>query len=359
MSTPTHFQAEHLHAVARRLFMAAGTPRHIADLVSEILVNANLAGHDSHGVQFLPKYLDRVHAGTIVPGAEPIVSKKTATTLLVDGQGGFGHYTACQALTWGIEKAKEGTVCIVNFVGLTHMGRMGEYAEMAARAGCIGIITLGGGSKDGGNVVPFGGAKATLGTNPIAVGVPTGDESPFILDFATSIVAGAKVAVAANKNVDLPPGWIVDKHGQPSVNPEDFEDGGYLLPFGGHKGYALSLLFCLLGGLSGTFNTERAAMSGTFMQVINIDALTPLLDYQEGVRAFLDGMRSTAPAPDFDAVMVPGDFERRSRRQRLAHGIEVPRTVSDQIRDWADRLDVSLPDAEAEATEIRHYRSTN
>ena len=95
------------------------------------------------------------------------------------------------------------------------------------------------------------------------------------------------------------------------------------------------------------------------MQVINIDALTPLLDYQEGVRAFLDGMRSTAPAPDFDAVMVPGDFERRSRRQRLAHGIEVPRTVSDQIRDWADRLDVSLPDAEAEATEIRHYRSTN
>ena len=147
MATSTRFQANHLHAIARCLFMSAGAPHHIADFVAEILVNANLAGHDSHGVQFLPMYLDRIARGEIAPAAEPIVSGETATTLLVDGQGGFGHYTVRQALDWAIKKAKQGAVCCVNFVGLTHMGRMGEYAELATRADCIGIITMGSGSK--------------------------------------------------------------------------------------------------------------------------------------------------------------------------------------------------------------------
>ena len=138
----------------------------------------------------------------------------------------------------------------MNFTGLTHMGRLGEFAELAAAADCMVILTSGGGSKNSGNVTPFGGAQPALSTNPIAVGVPTGDDEPFILDFATSIVAGAKVRVALNKGVDVPEGWIVDKHGNPTTNPADFEDGGYLLPFGGHKGYAPSAA-CLPFGRPG------------------------------------------------------------------------------------------------------------
>ena len=249
--------------------------------MAHILVNANLAGHDSHGVQFLPMYLDRIEAGGIIPDVEPVIAKETATTLLVDGKGGFGHYTIRQALYWAIDKAKERDVCCVNFTGLTHMGRLGEFAELAVAADCMVILTSGGGSKNSGNVTPFGGAQPALSTNPIAVGVPTGDDKPFILDFATSIVAGAKVRVAHNKGVDVPEGWIVDKHGNPTTNPADFEDGGYLLPFGGHKGYALALLVCLLGGLAGNFDAARASMGGAFLQVINIDSFSPLADYQE------------------------------------------------------------------------------
>ena len=357
MALPTRFQANHLHAIARRLFMAAGTPNHIADFVAEILVNANLAGHDSHGVQFLPMYLDRIANGGIIPAVEPVIAKETDTTLLVDGKGGFGHYATRQALYWAIDKAKERDVCCVNFTGLTHIGRLGEYAELAAAADCMVIVTSGGGSKSGGNVTPFGGAQPALGTNPIAVGVPTGDDEPFILDFATSIVAGAKVRVAFHKGMEVPEGWIADKHGNPTTNPADFEDGGYLLPFGGHKGYGLALLVCLLGGLSGNFDAARASMGGAFLQVFNIDSFTPLGAYQEGVRSFLNGLRSMPPAPGFDAVQVPGDFERRSRRKRLAQGIEVPAPVCKQIEDWANKWDVSLSDAAREAESVDRYQA--
>ena len=177
------FNASHLHAVMRQLLMAADTPHHIAEDVAEILTNANLAGHDSHGVLRLPGYLNGISNGGTQPAAEPEVSDETTNTFRIDGGNGFGHYTARRAMERAIEKAKAADNCAVSFVNTGHIGRLGEYAEQAARAGCIGIITYGGGARDRGGTVPFGGARGALGTNPIAVGVPTGDNSPFIIDF--------------------------------------------------------------------------------------------------------------------------------------------------------------------------------
>jgi LDH2 family malate/lactate/ureidoglycolate dehydrogenase len=126
------------------------------------------------------------------------------------------------------------------------------------------------------------------------------------------------------------------------VKTADYDDGGFLLPFGGHKGYALSLLVCLLGGLTGGFDRERGAMGGVFMQVIDPSAFTDLAQYQEGVRAFLDGMRATPPGPGYNEVLVPGDFEHRNRVERLRNGIDVPEAVFAEIRDWAEKLTVPL-----------------
>ncbi len=343
MQTSYRFSADQLQQMARNLFMAAGTPLDIAETVAEILVNANLAGHDSHGVQFVPPYLDRIENGDIDPAASPQVIQETANTMLVDGHKSFGHYMSRQAMAWAIDKAKQAAVCCVSFQNFTHIGRVGEYAEQAAKAACIAVITSGGAAKEGGGqMVPFGGARGALGTNPIAVGVPTGDDAPFIIDFATSVIAGGKIMVAHSKNADLPAGSIVDKHGQPSVKTADFYDGGYLLPAGGHKGYALALLFSLLGGLAGQFDQERTAMGGMFMQVIDVAAFTPPEAYQQNVRALLNGLKATPPAPGFDEVLAPGDFERRSRRQRLAEGIEVPESTYRKIEEWADKLNVAL-----------------
>ncbi|MSS73791.1 MAG: Ldh family oxidoreductase [Candidatus Latescibacteria bacterium] len=320
MGAPHRFQAAYLHATARRLFTAAGAPRHIADDVAEVLVNSNLTGHDSHGVLRVPAYLNGISNGGIVPAAEPKVVQETAVTLLLDGNGGFGHYTARKAMALAIEKAKQAHVCCVSFTQIGHMGRLGEYAEAAARAGCIGLLTYGIGARDSGSTVPYGGAKGTLGTNPIAVGIPTGDDTPFIIDFATSTVAEGKLQVARSKGADLPQGLIVDKHGAPSVKPADFYDGGYLLPFGGHKGYALSLMVCLLGGLAGGFNAEKSAMGGMFMQGGGRQRLHAPGDLP-AERARLSGRaQGHAPGPRLCRGPGPGGF-----RAPRPHGTPGPR----------------------------------
>ena len=266
------FAASHLHSITRRIFSAVGAAGAIADEVAGILVNANLAGHDSHGVLRIPEYLRLVERGNLKMDAEPAVLAETATTLLIDGNDGFGHYTARRAMALAIEQARGAAVCCASLVRTGHIGRLGEYAEQAARAGCIGIVTVGWGQTGSGSTTPYGGARGAFGTNPIAFGVPTGDDVPFIVDYATSMVAEGKLRVARSKGEDLPEGYIVDRHGVPSVKPEDFYDGGFLLPFGNHKGYALSMLTCLLGGLSGRFDVERGTMGGAYLQVIDVAA---------------------------------------------------------------------------------------
>jgi len=346
MTQSTRHSADYLQRISRDLFAASGAPDDIASTVAEILVNANLAGHDSHGVQFVPMYLDRIEDGGIDNKAYPEIVRESANTMHVDGKKGFGHTMSRQAMEWAIERARNSAVCCVTFQNTTHIGRVGEYAEQAARAGCITLITLGGASAAGSQVVPFGGARGALGTNPIAVGIPTGDDAPFVIDFATSVVAGGKILVAESKGLDVPEGAIIDSKGNPTTSPADFRNGGYLLPFGGHKGYALSLFFSLMGGLAGEFNAELTSMAGLFMQVYDVAAFTPLEGYQRNVRAVLDAMKSIPPAPGFDEVLVPGDFEHRSRQQRLAEGIEVPADTFARIQAWAEKLNVSLTEKE-------------
>ena len=192
---------------------------------------------------------------------------------------------------------------------------------------------------------PFGGALGTLGTNPIAIGVPTGDDRPFLIDFATSMIANGKTYVAISENRDLPEGCVVDKYGNPTVKTAEYNDGGNLLAFGRHKGYALSLFVALIGGLAGTFNIETGQMSGLHIQVIDVNAFTPLEEYQKGVRAFLDVIKATPPADGFDAVFVPGDFEANSHADRLANGIDVPDTIYQQLYEAAEKWGVRLPKA--------------
>jgi LDH2 family malate/lactate/ureidoglycolate dehydrogenase len=350
-------QAAHLHAIIRKLFMAAGATGRIANEVAEILVKSNLAGHDSHGVLRVPWYLKQIDEKRLDPRAEPEIVEEAPNKLLIDGRSGFGHYTARRAMALAIEKAKRENICLVNFTQIQHIGRVGEYAEAAAYAGCLGLISVGYGSREGsGRVVPYGGASGVLGTNPIAVGIPTGDKAPFIIDYATSVVAEGKLQVARSKGLDVAENTIIDKEARPTVKPADFYDGGSLLPFGKHKGYALSLFVCLLGGLSGQFEPARAGMGGAFIQVVNIAAFTPLERYQQNVRTFLDGIKSTPTAPGFDEILAPGDFEQRSRTQRLAHGIEIPDTIYAQLQSWGDKLQTPLGEEIIEPADVQRYQ---
>lgn len=353
MSAASRFRPAHMHAVSRNLLTASGAPPHVAETVSEILVNSNLSGHDSHGILRIPTYLDGIAGGSIVPAAEPEVVRKGTNTLIVDGHGGMGIYTARKAIDLAIDNAAGSGVCCISFRRVGHFGRLGEYAEIAARAGCIAIITIGVGTVDA--VAPYGATRGPLGTNPIAVGVPTGDAAPFILDIATSIVAEGKLQVARAEKASIPEGYILDKHGNPSTNPLDFYDGGYLLPFGAHKGSGLLLLTCLLSGLSGVPEVEEGTLSGAYMQVIRVSAFTPLEPYQRGIRAFLDNIKAIPPAPGFDEVLVPGDFEYRTRVKRLREGFDVPGPIVEQLKERADRLNVSMSEDTIEPGDEERY----
>ena len=356
MAETHNFQANYLHAVSRQIFMAVETPRHIADTVAGILVNGNLSGHDSHGVLRITSYLDMIANDRLRPKVEPEVIKETDNTFVVNAGFGFGHYTAQKSIELAIDKAKRFNVVCASLYDTSHIGRLGEYLEVAARAGCISIVTLGNGQRGAWPVVPFGGAVGGMSTNPIAIGCPTGDDSPFVADIATSVIAEGKLRVARSKGVNVPEGHILDKHGNPTVNTMDFYDGGSLLPFGGHKGYALSLVTCLLGGLSEEFDIEKGSMGGVFMQVINVEAFTPLEKYQQAVRAFLDDMKATPPAPGFNEVLVPGDFEHRCRNERLSNGIDIPDTIHQKLREHAADLNVSLGEEIVEPGDIARYQ---
>ena len=156
------------------------------------------------------------------------------------------------------------------------------------------------------------------------------------------MIANGKTYVADSENRDLPEGCVVDKDGNPTVKTAEYRDGGHLLAFGMHKGYALSLFVALIGGLGGAFNTEAGQMGGLHMQVIDVNAFTPLEEYQKGVRAFLDTIKATPPASGFDAVFVPGDVEANTRAHRLANGIDIPDTIYQQLCECAEKWNVPM-----------------
>jgi uncharacterized oxidoreductase len=336
------FTADYLSAVARALIEGVGTPGPIAGRVSEIIVNSNLAGHDSHGVIRIPGYLEQVDQKTLVVGAEPKILRETPATAVMDGCRGWGHVGLDRAMTVAVAKARATGVGAVTLFRCNHTGRVGDYIEAAIRQGCAAMIFAGAGGQGMGVSAPLGGRGRYLGPNPIAAGAPSGDGPPFVVDFATTVVARGKLKVAMSRGEPVPDGWIIDAEGRASIRPEDFFAGGNLLHFGGHKGYALSLLTCVMGGLSGAFD-EQGRMGGIFVVAIDVGAFQPIDVYAKSVRRFLDGIKR-APRVDPDReILVPGEPEWRAREARLRDGIDVPESVWAELVQAAATREIALP----------------
>jgi LDH2 family malate/lactate/ureidoglycolate dehydrogenase len=329
---------ELLARICSRLLSSAGTPEPIVSRVTEILIGSNLAGHDSHGVLRIPTYLRQIEQGILRPAERPAVLRELAATVLADGRDAWGHYTADWAMDLAIRKAAVAGTCTIVLRRCHHIGRLGEYAEKAARAGFVGTVTVGYGGKGVGCAAPLGGTESALGTNPYAFGVPTGDDHPFVVDFATTIVAEGKVQVMRSKGQRLPEGWVVDRDGRPSTDPADFYDGGNLLFAGGHKGYALSLFAVLTAGLGGFFQAESWKMQGVTIQAINPEAFLERSEYEGRVRAFLTALKGTRKAEGAADILYPGEPEQRALAERSVRGIEVPETIWSQLREGAEKL---------------------
>jgi LDH2 family malate/lactate/ureidoglycolate dehydrogenase len=345
-------QADRLMQLAQALLQSLGSPAEEASLVAGLLVDADLSGHDSHGVIQLPGYLDAHAEGLITPGANFTRERETAATALLDGHWGFGHRLAHEAMMLAIDKAHRCGISAVGAYQCYHVGHLGAYAQLVAEAGMVGIIAV----NDGGGgqrVVPYGGIAGRLSTNPLAVGLPTGTAEPFILDMSTSVVAEGQVRLRRRWREPMPLGWMIDAVGQATTDPEDFfRMTGSLLPLGGnagHKGYGLGLAVDVLAGILGHAGHSRAQIppynNGLFMIVVDIGRFLPLPDFTAEVRDFIAYIKSCPPETGVDEIVYPGERAARTRRHRRRHGIAIDPETWRRLCTMAQERGIQVPDS--------------
>ncbi len=348
-------RSEDLKELVARVFVAMGCTADEAGRIALYLVNANLTGHDSHGVVRVPRYVTWVRDGTLVPNRQMTVVSESDGFAVIDGGYGFGQSIGPQAVGLGIQKAARHGTAIVALRSSGHLGRIGEWAEMAAEAGQVSIhmVNVAGSCL----VSPFGAIDRRMSTNPFAAGVPLPDRPPLILDFATSVVAEGKVLVAYNGGKPLPPDSLITSDGRLTSDPEAFygphqsggspnprEGLGAIRAMGEHKGSGLAFMMELLGGaLTGSGcagpGTRRVA-NGMLSIYLTPEAFGAADGFADEVRTYVDFFKSARPAVEGGEVLVPGEPERRTRAARLADGIPIPEPTWQAIQETMRDLGV-------------------
>ena len=345
------------------IFATAGTSQEEGERIAHHLIGANLAGHDSHGVIRVPRYVLWLESGAVKAGQTLEVVKESATHAVVDGGYGFGQTIGPLAVDLGIAKAKAAGLAVIALRNAGHIGRIGDWAERAAAAGLVSIhfVNVAGGEL----VAPFGGVSRRFSTNPICVGVPQPGTDPLILDFATSTVAEGKVLVASNGGKSLPPGALIGPDGTLSTNPEalygpiagtsvrDAGNGqGALRTFGDHKGSGIAFMCeilagCLTGGeTSGPIPGGRRGRITNGMLSIYLDpGHFGAASFAQTARDYALYVKAARPAPPCEEVLVPGEAEARTRAARQRDGIPLQVDTWAAIRDTAARLGVAAPNA--------------
>ena len=357
---PKTLAAPVLRAQVARILMAAGSAPAEAEQVADNLVLANLSGHDSHGVGMVPRYVDAVAEGGLVPNAAVKVNLDAGSLLALDGQRGYGQVVGVQAMELGIARARETGSCIFTLAHAHHLGRIGHFAEMAVAQGLVSLHFVNVLSRP--VVAPWGGGDGRFGTNPCCIGVPLAGAEPFVLDFATSRVAQGKMRVAHNKGERVPEGTLIDEHGRPTTDPGVVvvpqSNGlfGALMTFGEHKGYGLAVACELLGGAltgggtwhrpaesgragppqaaaapsGGSETREAASVGATAQRSVYNGMLTVLIDpaklgtqasFEAEAMAFVAWLKQSPPTVGAEGVQIAGEPERRARAVREREGI--------------------------------------
>jgi uncharacterized oxidoreductase len=333
-----------LETTATRIFERLGAPAADAAWIARLLVRANLRGHDSHGVIRIPQYAQAVKTGTIDPKSPVTVLAETPVTARLDGGRGFGQVVARQGIELCIAKAKASGLAAVGLSRTTHVGRLADYAEMAATEGLCGMLWVN--AVHGLNVAPWGGAARRLGTNPHAIGIPGEGGPAMVLDFATSVVAEGKMRVKKNRKQQAPPGWFIDAAGRPATDPEIFygDPVGSLLTAGEHKGYGLSLAVEILGGiLSGTGPAGPGPglfANGTLMICLDVARFVPLPEFHKQVASLFGWVKSAPLASGSTEILIPGEPEARLEAERLRSGVPIEDETWNQIEGVAAELGV-------------------
>ena len=328
---PTHvIRLENLRAALRILVRGFGSSPDEVNAVADNLIDANLTGHDSHGIGMIPRYVESLQEGGLRPNRHPQVKFDGGALVALDGQAGYGQVIGLEATDIAIARANQHGVCVMALANSHHLCRIGQWAEQAVAAGLVSISFVNVISRS--IVAPFGGSDARFGTNPCTIGIPLPGQPPFILDMATSGVAQGKVRVAHNKGEKLPPGLLLDDRGNPTLEARYgvIEPFGALTTFGLHKGYGLAVVCELLGGAltgGGTWHTEdrskKRVLNGMLSILIDPKRLGTDAVFGREAGEFIAWVKRSPPAPGSDRVRIAGDPERETRARREKEGIVV------------------------------------
>lgn len=341
------------HKVLRKFvydtYIAAGGVEEDARIVSDHVVDSNLAGHDSHGVIKASTYVYGMKGG---PSANKLeIVRETPASIVIDANGALGMVAACKGMELAIEKARTNTIGAVGLHNCGHAGRMGDYPPRAAMEGMIGIVLLNGG---GHLMHPFGGTARRLPPNPIAIAVPREHGEPLVLDMTTTVVAGSKISLKAVRNEKMPEGWMIDREGNSVTDPTllwENPDGTAIMPLGGfqfgHKGFGLGFMIdAIAGGLTWAGCSQAKptrGASGIVMIAMRIEDFIDLEVYQQEIEALIEWVKSSPTLPGVEDVYVPGEYEFRSRQERLKSGIPIEEKTWNELVETASSLGVPTP----------------
>ena len=333
-------------AIIRILLQKLGASSEEASATAEVLAEGDLRGFGSHGLLRLPYIMRALKRGTIIANAEVKVIRETPATALIDGGHGLGHHVATRAMRIAIEKAKKQGVATVGVCNSNHFGIAGYYAELAMREGLIGIVT----TTTDALVHPWGGVEPLLGTNALAIGIPS--EPPVLLDMAMSVAARGKLVKAMKEDKSISESWAIDSEGRPTTDPKKGLAGA-LSPFGGVKGYGLTLVLEVLAGplvgaaagkeVRGTLEpVEGFSTKGDFMIAIDPAAFGSVDEFKTRVQKFVVQLKESCKAPGVEEILVPGEPEFRIREKRLHEGIPIADEVWTEIEQIAKEFGVNL-----------------
>jgi hydroxycarboxylate dehydrogenase B len=329
-------EREEMLALSSQILRAIGTSPDDALSVADSLVQAQEAGHASHGVIRLIEYTSFVEGGWVIPTGQPRIVSDRGAVALIDGQWGWGQIACKNAVELATQKALALGTATIAIRSCNHIGRLGEYVETLASRNLVSMMWCNADPA----VAPFGGRTRVLGTNPFAAGIPTSNED-IIIDFATAGSAEGKLRIARANGQKVPEGLIITKDGKPTNDPEDFYSGGALLPFGGHKGYCMSLLIEILGGaLSGNHPSMNAAYSrgnGAVLTVINPEFLVGLAEFSKDVDEAAREIKKSPAANPESPVLLPGEVE-QAQRVKNKDSIEISTAIWQSIQELAVKV---------------------
>jgi LDH2 family malate/lactate/ureidoglycolate dehydrogenase len=342
--TATH---DRLEAFCIEVLQKLGVPREEAMITAGTLVTANLRGVDTHGVARLPAYVAKLKGGALRPTVTLTTEKETIATALLDGHDGIGQVVSYRAMQMAIRKAKAAGVSYVSVRNSNHLGACAYYPMMALEYDMIGFTATNASPR----LAPTGGVERLFGNNPFSIAVPAGQRPPIVLDMASSVVAAGKIRTLQREGKPIPEGWALNKHGEPTTNPEEALKG-ILLAIGGYKGYGMILTVDLLTGVLTDSNygprvkgidqdAEPARIAHSFM-AIKLDAFTDVKSFNARMEAYVDEIKSSKKARGVDVIYVPGEPEHLRVQERIAKGIPLQAKVAEELKAIGKDLEIPI-----------------